>query len=149
MENTLKYTKLTPTARFGAKEEDNAGYDLFAPQIQDYSIIIEPQEVVKIFTGIKLVIPKGYWGEIKERGSTGSKGMSVRSGVVDCNYRGEIIVVLNNTTDKRIVHDVNKAVAQIVIQKCEHLDTKEIGWDFFAELTTERGEKGFGSTDKQ
>lgn len=149
MENVLKYNLTHVDAKFEPKHNDNAGYDLYAINDEFDSIVLDPGEIRKVKTGLRLAIPQGYWGEIKERSSTGSKGLAVRAGVVDCNYRGEVIICLNNTSDKTIIHPITKAVAQIIIQKYESLPVKAMSKDNFEELTTERGDKGFGSTDKQ
>jgi dUTP pyrophosphatase len=146
----LSYNLMYHNAKFENKHEDNAGYDLFPLQSDDVNnIVIHPNEVLKIYTGVRLAIPQGYWGEIKERGSTGVKGIEVRAGVVDCNYRGEIIVVVSNSTDAPIEHDLKKAIAQIVIQKYETCVLSQLDRTYFDEMKTERGDKGFGSTDKQ
>lgn len=145
----LFYTLIAEKARFEQKENDNAGFDLYPINDDFDSIVIDAGEIRKIHTGVKLAIPQGYYGEIKERSSTGSKGLAVRAGVIDCNYRGEIIICINNTSDKTIKHDINKAIAQIIIQKYESPIKKELSNEDFELLTTERGDKGFGSTDKQ
>jgi dUTP pyrophosphatase len=148
----LRFYKIDNNVRFEDKELHNAGYDLYALQPlteDDRYLHLEPGEIRLIKTGIKLAIPEGFYGRIAERGSTGSKGFSVRAGVVDCNYRGEIIVALNNTTYKTISHDLYKAVAQIIIEKYDSPEIKELLKDDFDSLTTSRGDKGFGSTDKQ
>lgn len=145
----LSYNLMYHNAKFENKHEDNAGYDLYPLQNDEINnLVIHPGEILKIHTGVRLAIPKGYYGEIKERSSTGSKGLAVRAGVIDCNYRGEIVVCINNTTSETITHSLTKAIAQIIIQKYETCILSELDHTDFNEMKTERGDKGFGSTDK-
>ena len=149
----LKFCKIQSNAKFEDKELYNAGYDLYALQpvdvTDDTTLTLMPGEIVLIHTGIKLAIPEGFYGRIAERSSTGSKGFSTRAGVIDCSYRGEIKIAVNNTSANTITHDLKKAIAQIIIEKYESLEIKELLKDDFDSLTTNRGDKGFGSTDKQ
>lgn len=137
--------KLDTEARFQQKRIDDAGYDIWG-MIYDNNrwLKIEANEVIKIETGISLKIPKGCVGIIKERSSLGSKGLAVRAGVIDCSYTGEILVCIQNLTNSVTLLDLNKAIAQLIIVKYETVDL-----EFVDELpNTDRGDQGFGSTDK-
>lgn len=108
---------------------------------------ILPGETVLIPTGIAAAIPAGYAGFVFAR-----SGLSVKMGlapankvgVIDADYRGEILVALYNQSGQvRLVRDGDR-IAQLVIEKVETPDFEEVD-----ELpSTERGAGGFGSTGK-
>ena len=118
-----------------------AGYDLYSCG----SFIIEPHTTLKIGTGIAVEIPEGYFGAIFARSGLATKrGLRPANcvGVVDADYRGELIVALHNDTD--FAQDVaeGERIAQLAI--IPHLSVRFVEVD---DLTsTERGEGGFGST---
>lgn len=123
--------------------EDAAGYDLYA-NIKD-DIAIPSGKTVKIGTGIAMEIPKGYRGDIFARsGLATKKGLRPANcvGVIDSDYRGEIIVALHNDSDEtQIIHESDR-IAQISITPYLAVDFQEV-----AELdNTNRGEGGFGSS---
>lgn len=122
-----------------------AGADLYACTEQEVRIL--PGETVLIPTGIAAAIPAGYAGFVFAR-----SGLSVKMGlapankvgVIDADYRGEILVALYNQSGQvRLVRDGDR-IAQLVIEKVETPDFEEVD-----ELpSTERGAGGFGSTGK-
>ncbi|MGI6607559.1 MAG: dUTP diphosphatase [Erysipelotrichaceae bacterium] len=120
-----------------------AGYDLYA--INDE--VIYPHNTTKISTGLKIEIPEGYFGGIFARsGLADKKGLRPANcvGVIDSDYRGEIIVLLHN--DTQIYQMVSKGdrIAQLIIMPYLSVDFEEV-----EELNeTERGDGGFGSTGK-
>lgn len=87
--------KLTATAILPSRgSEEAAGLDLYADI--SHSLILRRFAVVKVPTGIALQIPKGYYGQIFERSSMGAKGIAIRGGVIDSDYRGEVRVMMQN-----------------------------------------------------
>lgn len=126
-----------------AKKGD-AGYDLYS--IDDSPLFGSQRRLFR--TGIAIEIPEGYYGRIAPRSGLALKnGVDVLGGVVDANYRGEIGVILLNTTAKgdelQITH-IKKGdkIAQLIIEKCH-----EVEWQEVSALTeTDRGAGGFGST---
>ncbi len=123
--------------------EYSAGADLYA-NIKD-KIAIKPHETVFINTGISLAIPEGFAGFIFARSGLGcKKGLapSNKVGVIDSDYRGEIIVALHNHSEETHEINPNDRIAQIVFmpyvkglfEVVENLDD------------TTRGNGGFGST---
>ena len=66
-------------------------------------MVIKPLDSVMIPTGIASVIPEGYYMQIEERGSTGSKGIKRSCGVMDTGFRGEWFVVITNCSDRLVV----------------------------------------------
>lgn len=123
--------------------EFSAGADLYA--CLEEAVTIEPGEAVLIHTGIAMEIPVGYAGLIYARsGLATKKGLapSNKVGVVDADYRGEIMVSLFNHSKEARVVEHGERVAQLVIAP---FITAE--WNEVEELNeTARGEGGFGST---
>ena len=140
----MKFKKLDPRAvapSYGS--EYAAGADLHA--ILDAPIIIRPHESVLIHTGIAVAIPVGYVGLVYARSGIACKrdlAPSNKVGVIDADYRGEIMVSLHNhgTVDQTV--EPNERIAQMVITP--------IYSSFYEEVDnlndTERGTGGFGST---
>lgn len=132
---------------------DSAGHDLFAFLTEDdgetcqdgVMYVIEPHTTRMIPTGIKLSIPRGYCGLVYAR-----SGLAARSGlrpancvgVIDSDYRGEIIVALHNDTDTPQTIKSGDRIAQIVITPYLTVQYKEV--DKLS--STDRGSGGFGST---
>ncbi len=120
-----------------------AGADLYA--CTEGNLLIKSHETVFVHTGISLEIPDGYAGLVYARsGLACKKGLAPANkvGVVDSDYRGEIMVALHNHSDNDLFIDNGERIAQLVI-------TPYITANFnlVDELNeTDRGEGGFGST---
>ena len=101
-----------------------------------------------IHTGIAMEIPEGYAGLVFARSGLASKrGLAPANkvGVVDSDYRGEIIVALHNHGDEPQRIEDGERIAQIVVTP--FLNAAFVEADSLAE--TERGEGGFGSTGRK
>lgn len=125
--------------------EFSAGADLYA--LLDSPIEIGPAQTVMINTGIALEIPKGYAGFIYPRSSVATKqGLAPANkvGVIDCDYRGEIMVALHNHSDKPAKISPKERIAQLVIAPYLQVEFEET--DLLSD--TKRGAGGFGSTGK-
>ena len=120
-----------------------AGADLYA--CIDGDVTIEPHKTVLIKTGLSMEIPLGFAAFIYARSGLASKrGLAPANkvGVVDCDYRGEVMVALHNHSDIAQTVSVGERVAQLVIAPYYTADFEEV-----SELSdTVRGEGGFGST---
>lgn len=120
-----------------------AGWDLYAAT--DYDITIFPHETAKIGTGLAAAIPKGYFGAIFARSGLAAKqGLRPANcvGVVDADYRGEIVVALHNDTCEDQMVPAGSRIAQLVIMPYLEFKINEVD-----ELDdTERADGGFGST---
>lgn len=120
-----------------------AGFDLYA--VLDEDVTIKSGETFLVHTGIAMEIPSGYAGMIFARsGLATKKGLAPANkvGVVDSDYRGEVMVALHNHSleDRTISH--GERIAQMVIMPFYKAEFKEV-----EELTnTDRGSGGFGST---
>lgn len=125
-----------------------SGMDLYACVEED--IILLPLERKLVPTGIKLAIPSGYEGQVRPRSGLANKhGITVLNtpGTIDADYRGEIGVILYNSSKDPFVIKRKERIAQIVFQKIEKATIVEIEEDELE--TTARGEGGFGHTGKQ
>ena len=122
-----------------------AGYDLYANVSEDTRIA--PHTTEKIGTGLAMEIPDGYFGGIYARSGIATKeGLRPANcvGVVDSDYRGEIIVAVHNDSDTPRIITPAERIAQIIIQPYLSVEFEEA--DELAE--SERGAGGFGSTGK-
>lgn len=121
----------------------SAGADLYA--LLQESVVIEPGDTFLVHTGIAMEIPEGYAGLIYARsGLATKKGLAPANkvGVIDADYRGEIMVPLHNHSKKAAEIENGERIAQIVITPfltAEFVETESLD-------ETERGAGGFGST---
>ena len=140
----IKFKKLDEKAELPKRgSESAAGYDLHA--VLDDDIIIKPCETVKIHTGLASEIPEGFFGAIFARSGLATKqGLRPSNcvGVVDSDYRGEVIVAIYNDSDKERCIRNGDRVAQLVI--LQFLPFEPIWSDDLSD--TNRGSGGFGST---
>lgn len=128
--------------------DGSVGYDLYANVSE--VVGIQAGEKVLIPTGIKIAVESGYEVQIRPRSGLALKyGITVLNtpGTIDSDYRGELGVILINTSDN--VEDVftvrhGDKIAQMVFNKVELPVLEEV--DNLDE--TDRGEGGYGSTDK-
>ena len=131
--NAMVPTYATPEA---------AGLALYVSQTPH---ALHPGETVYVHTGVHMAIPDGYVGLLFARsGMATHRGLAPANkvGVIDSDYRGEIVVALHNHTDKKKHVDVGERVAQLVIVPYIHAELEEVG-----HLPSSlRGAGGFGST---
>jgi dUTP pyrophosphatase len=96
-------------------------------------------------TGVAIALPDGYAAFVHPRSGLAAKyGVSVVNapGTIDSGYRGELKVILINHGDTALDFEPGERIAQLVIQRYEHVQWVEV--DSLDE--TERGVNGFGST---
>lgn len=108
------------------------------------TIHISPSATHPAHTGIRAAIPDGHVGLLFVRSSLGVKrGLALANGtgVIDSDYRGELIAVLHNTSREIQVVEAGERVAQLVVVPCWAGELIEGDLD-----TTQRGAGGFGST---
>lgn len=140
----LKIKKLKENAHIPTYgTEFAAGCDLYAAE--DNIVTIKPGETKLISTGLAMSIPDGYVGLIFARsGISIKRGLAPANkvGVIDSDYRGEIMVALYNQSNTDQTVDINERVAQFILMPYTKADFKETD-----ELDdTVRGNGGFGST---
>jgi len=138
---------IKPTAKPPVRQtEGSVGYDISACIEQD--IIIKPGQTHMIGSGFIIALEPGYAAFIYARSGLGIKqGIAPANcvGVVDSDYRGEVIVGLRNSSQKSFTVKNGDRIAQMVIAKCE---LPEIS--IYENLDdTLRGQGGFGSTDER
>ena len=141
------FKKLDPRAKIPTYGTNySAGADLRA--LIDNPITIMPNESVLVHTGVAVSIPIGYVGLVYARsGISCKRGLapSNKVGVIDADYRGEIMVSLHNHGTTAQTIEPYERIAQMVITPfihCEYAETDNLD-------DTERGSGGFGSTGRQ
>ena len=121
----------------------SAGADLYA--CEEAPVTIEPGKCVLIHTGLSFEIPEGFAGLIFARsGLATKKGLAPANkvGVIDADYRGEVMVSLFNQSGAPQTVEPGERVAQMVITpflKADFIEADELS-------DTVRGAGGFGST---
>lgn len=135
-------------------------------------MVINPQETKMIPTGISSACSEDYGIILKERGSTGTKGIAQRSGVIEGSFRGEWFIPITNTTTHFIIisklseeetltkvfgkyapigvviYPYTKAIAQAIIIPVPKMDTKEITYEELKNIPSKRGQGCLGSSGK-
>jgi dUTP pyrophosphatase len=110
-------------------------------------VTIEPEKRTQIPTGLILEIPRGYEGQVRPRSGLAYKaGLSLTNcvGTIDCDYRGELKVLLINHGDQPYTIKPGERIAQLLITPVPRVVVEEV-----AELTdSKRGQGGFGSTGR-
>ena len=141
---TVKIKKLDERAvlpTYGT--EYSAGADLYA--LSDEKIDIAPGATTLVHTGLSIEIPEGYCGLIFARSGLASKrGLAPANkvGVIDADYRGEIMVALHNHSDVTATVECGERIAQLAI-----VPFLKAEFELADELSdTVRGTGGFGST---
>ncbi len=136
----LPFKKLSETAVLPTRgSEFAAAVDMYA----SVPGVIPAHGFTSISTGVAVAVPHGYYARIAPRSGLSAKnGIFTLAGVVDSDYRGEVIVVLANHSDVDYEIKVGDRVAQMII---EAIITPEPV--FVDELEdTQRGANGLGST---
>ena len=120
-----------------------AGLDLRAAVAE--TTVISPGERALVPTGLRLALPPGFEGQVRPR-----SGLALRNGVVlpnapgtiDADYRGELSVILWNTSREPFVLERGDRIAQLVVAR-----VARVSWDERTSLDeSARGDGGFGST---
>lgn len=123
--------------------ENAAGADLYA--CIDEELVINAHETKLVPTGLSFALPSGFAGLIYARSGLASKrhlAPANKVGVVDSDYRGEVMVALHNHSDENQTIEPQERIAQFIITpylKAEFLEVEDLE-------NTERGNGGFGST---
>ena len=136
-----------PTPEF--KSPGAAGFDIAANE----EVFLAARQSTLVSTGLYVVIPKGYEGQLRLRSSMYNTNLIMPNapGTVDSDYRGEIKIALLNTNSycpRRV--DKGERIAQMVINKIPEISIEEITEKEFnmQPNQTIRDSKGFGSTGR-
>jgi dUTP pyrophosphatase len=124
----------------GYQSEGAGGIDLHASEDKLFASFATHL----IPTGIKMKIPNGYVGIIKDRSGMAVDGWETHAGVLDSDFRGEVKVLIENNRSSpraiwkgdRIAQLLIVPIVNVIIRECDELDE------------TKRGGEGFGSTGK-
>ena len=125
-----------------------AGYDLYSVD----TFCIEPGETRLVHTGLAIEMPENFWGGIYARsGLATKKGLRPANcvGVIDSDYRGEIMLALHNDSSSIQHIEAGDRIAQLVFHPLVYILPDENGdiWQVTDELSdTDRASGGFGST---
>ena len=170
MAANVKFAKVRPDAKIPSKRDEDMGFDIYACFDEDY-IVFSPHETKLIPTGIASSCDPEYGFLLRERGSTGSKGIALRCGVVDGGYRGEWFVCLTNTTNKvmfisklseketydkyygdvmplSFIYPYSKAIAQALVIPVPKVKVEELSYEGLQSITSKRGLGALGSSGK-
>ena len=124
----------------------SVGYDLYASR----AAVLLPGKVTPVHTDVAVALPPGHFGDVRPRSSLAKIGVSVRGGVIDSDYRGELVVLLHiDPSDEGdgprdyLIKEGDR-IAQLLVLPCA---TPEVA--IVVNLPpTQRAAGGFGSTGK-
>lgn len=170
MTANVKFAKVRPDAKIPSKRDEDMGFDIYACFDEDY-MVISPHETKSIPTGIASSCDPEYGFLLRERGSTGAKGIALRCGVIDSGYRNEWFVGLTNTTNQMMfisklseqetynqyyddimpesfVYPYSKAIAQALVVPVPKVEVEELSYEDLQAIPSERGLGKLGSSNK-
>ena len=138
----IKIKRLNENAILPEKQHDSdAGYDLHSIE----EIILKPNKIYKVRTGIAIQIPNNYAGLVLPRSGLSSKyGISLINtpGLIDSGYRGELLLPLINHSSIEYTINKTERVAQLIL-----IEIPEVKIEVTSDLDeSDRDSKGFGST---
>ena len=142
----LQVMRLKPTAKLPErKTAGSVGYDISA--CLEEEITIASGETRKVGSGLAIALEPGYAAFLYARSGLGINHGIIPAncvGVIDSDYRGEVIVGLKNTSNTPFTVNDGDRIAQMVVAKCE-LPEIALREDL---SETSRGDGGFGSTGR-
>ena len=164
MKKSIKFAKVHPNAVIPSKRLEDGAFDIYAC-FEEEHIVIKPHETKMIPTGIASVFSSDYVAMLKERGSTGTKGIGQRCGVIDSGYRGQWFCPITNhndvpliitkseqvcdiVSDLAIIYPYTKAIAQCMMVVVPKLAIEEITYEELLTYESERGIGCLGSSKK-
>jgi len=142
MNTRLAVKLLSPDAKLPSYgRPGDAGLDLHALE----AVIVPPRGAVSVKTGVAVAIPEYAVGLIWPRSGLSVKhNIETGAGVIDCTYRGEIIIKLHNLSDSEYAIAKHDRVAQLLIMPRLTVEVT----DSDTLTATQRGHAGFGSSGK-
>ena len=157
----LYWAKVKEDAKIPHKRVEDAGYDLYPCFEGDY-LEIAPHETKLVPLGVASAFDSEFVMILKERGSTGTRGIGQRSGVIDSGYRGEYMAPITNLNSKllvikkenveytkdAIVYPYEKAICQGVLLRMPQLECEEIELSELQAMKSERMAGKLGSSGK-
>lgn len=162
---TLKFSKVRDVKSPERGTDRSAGIDFFVPNGQDY--YVSQHSDVLIPSGIKVDIPEGFMLMAADKSGVATSYMAcVKAGrtpkndafnsaviigakIIDEDYQGEIGLHLINVGNSPIVIRAGQKIAQFILVPVEYCAIEEVPEDSLFSTKTQRGEGGFGSTNKK
>jgi len=142
---TIKWNKMGPNAKIPTEAYgDPLCFDLFAAENVN---LMGHDGNIMVGTQLRAIIPEGYGIEFKERSGMAFKGVALGAGEIDSDYRGELKVLLRYTKSDMFQISVGDKICQARLVKKIDRCHEEIDDSTFEAMKTERGAKGFGSSD--
>lgn len=160
----IYFAKMREGAKIPSKRVEDGAFDIYACFEEAY-IEIAPSETKMIPTGLASAFSPSYVAILKERGSTGTKGMGQRAGVVDSGYRGEWFIPITNHNavpliiakascklfegrEDVILYPYEKGISQCIMVEVPPLQTEELSYEQLLQFKSERGTGRLGSSGK-
>lgn len=136
----LQFKKLTKHAYSPSRGSQHAaGLDLKSA----YNYIVPSRGVCLIKTDIQIKLPSGTYGRIAARSGLALKHkIDVGAGVIDCDYRGNIGIILFNHGEQDFNINPGDRIAQLICERCSYPSVEEVS---IMEITA-RNMSGFGSS---
>lgn len=163
-DNKIWFAKTHPDAKIPTKRAEDAGYDIY-PAFDGDGICIDPHTTVMISAGICSAFTEDYVVVLKERGSTGTKGIGQRCGVIDSGFRDTWQIPVTNENDfpifivkkdvvfnygdsKHIIYPYEKAIAQALVLPVPQMIVEEKTVEEVKAVKSKRGDGMLGSSGK-
>ena len=138
--NTVEVQQLIQHAKLPQQAtEGSIGFDICS----SHTVKLQPESVTKIHTGLAMAVPKGMYLRLAPRSGLSIKGTSVEGGVIDNDYRGEIVVLIRNHNKIPMNIRAGQRIAQCIFEQAK--TPCMVIKNTLSETT--RGNKGFGSSD--
>ena len=162
MVEKIYFSKVNAAAIIPSKRVEDGAFDVYACFEDDY-LLLDPHETKLVPTGIASAFSADYVAILKERGSTGTKGIGQRCGVIDSGYRGEWFIPITNHNDRSLiiakekvakhfeqalVYPYEKAIAQCLMVIVPKLEICEIPHEELLEFVSLRKAGMLGSSGK-
>lgn len=141
----LKVQRCRENIELPVKTKGNAGIDLRLYTEDRKEVTLQPKQIYKFYTGLKMDIAEGFYIEVSPRSSTGVKKhlkLVNTVAILDSSWKGETLIFMENFGDTPVTIQDGERLCQMII----HQDIPAIVEEVSDVGTSERGENGFGST---
>lgn len=147
--NKFKFAKIRPVRSPERGTQKSAGLDLFVPD--DFkSFNLAPYKDVLIPSGLKFKTPEGYALFVNNKSGVATKKKLIKGAeLIDEDYQGEVHIHLFNLSNAPVRIKAGDKLCQVVLLQVNYDNPKEVDVKDLYTEQTERGENGFGHTDKK
>lgn len=166
MEKIL-FAKVNENAKIPSKRNEDAGYDIYAC-FEEKEFVIMPGQVRLVPTGIASAFSNDYVFVLKERGSTGTKNICQRCGIIDSGFRNQWFVPIANNSERTLIiskeynktiqcmigellvtyYPYDKAITQALLLPVPKTEIEEVIYEELLKNESERMEGMLGSSGK-